>query len=73
MASERDATAVVDSSPCALALAGELIVEVGSLGEFAAADAGPLRISVRRYGADDRVLAMITRHSTVPSIRVRRG
>jgi hypothetical protein len=64
---------VGEASPFSRALTGELIEEGGSLGELAVADAGPLRVTARRYGADDRVLAMITKGSTVPSIRVGRG
>jgi len=62
---------VAPSTPFGRALAGELIDEAGSLGELATADSGPLWIAARRYGAGDRVLAMISRHSTLP-IRARR-
>lgn len=52
-----------DGSPFARAHAGELVEEVGSLGDLVAGDAGPVHISARRYGADGRVLAMITKPS----------
>jgi len=62
---------VHESTPFARALAGELIDEAGTLGQLATADSGPLWIAARRYGAGDRVLALITRRSALP-IRVRR-
>jgi hypothetical protein len=63
----------VEGSPFARALDGELVEEIGTLGDLAADNAGPVRISARRYGAPDRVLAMITKDSTTPSIRARRS
>ena len=64
---------VADSSPFARALDGDLIEEIGTLEDLAVADAGPLRISARRYGSQERVLAMIARASSTPPIRARRG
>jgi Zn-dependent peptidase ImmA (M78 family) len=61
-----------DDSPFARAHAGELIDEVGILGDLVAGEVGPVRISARRYGADGRVLAMITKPSPAwprPAIR----
>ena len=52
-----------DESPFARAHAGELIEEIGTLGDLIAGDVGPVRISARRYGADGRVLAMVTKPS----------
>jgi IrrE N-terminal-like domain len=64
---------VKDSTPFARALAGEPIDEAGSLGELTRTDAGPVWIAARRYGASDRVLAMITRRTVRPSIRATRS
>jgi hypothetical protein len=64
---------VSGGTPFARALAGELIDETGPLGGLAVDDAGPVHISARRYGASDRVLAMLTKQAGLSPIRVRRG
>jgi hypothetical protein len=58
-----------DDSPFARAHSGELVEEVGSLGGLVAEDAGPVRISARRYGADGRVFAMVTRPLSAHSLQ----
>jgi hypothetical protein len=48
---------------------GELVDEVGFLGDLAAAECGPVTISARRYGSYGRVLALVRRPSTAGGVR----
>lgn len=48
-----------DGSPFVRAQYGEVVDEVGTLGDLASGDAGRLMISARRYGNDGRVLALV--------------
>jgi hypothetical protein len=48
-----------DGSPFKRAQEGELVDEVGTLGDLTRGDAGRVMISARRYGSDDRVLALM--------------
>jgi len=48
-----------DGSPFMRAYEGEVIDEVGTLGELAGSDGGRVMISARRYGNDGRVLALV--------------
>jgi hypothetical protein len=48
-----------DGSPFMRAYEGEVIDEVGTLGELSGADRGRVVISARRYGNDGRVLALV--------------
>jgi len=48
-----------DGSPFMRAHDGELVDEVGTLGDLAGGDSGRVMISARRYGNDGRVLALV--------------
>ncbi|HTA98158.1 MAG TPA: ImmA/IrrE family metallo-endopeptidase [Solirubrobacteraceae bacterium] len=56
----RQHKSVSDGSPIKRAHEGELVDEVGTLGNLASTESGPVRISARRYGSDGRVLALLT-------------
>jgi hypothetical protein len=56
----RQHKSVSDGSPIQRAHEGELVDEVGTLGELTGGEPGPVRISARRYGSDGRVLALLT-------------
>jgi hypothetical protein len=56
-------------SPFGRAFVGELVEEVGSLGELVANDPGPVEIHARRYGKNGRVLALIRRAPARPARR----
>lgn len=52
---------VDEGSAFARAHEGELVEETGELGSLTADDVGPVRISARRYGAQGRVVALVSR------------
>jgi hypothetical protein len=56
----RQHKSVSDGSPIQRALEGELVDEIGTLGDLAGDETGPVRISARRYGSSGRVLALLT-------------
>ncbi|HEY7830656.1 MAG TPA: ImmA/IrrE family metallo-endopeptidase [Solirubrobacteraceae bacterium] len=56
----RQHKSVSDGSPIQRAHEGELVDEVGTLGDLASTESGPVRISARRYGSGGRVLALLT-------------
>jgi hypothetical protein len=56
----RQHKSVSDGSPIQRALEGELVDEIGTLGDLAGDEHGPVKISARRYGSSGRVLALLT-------------
>lgn len=64
---------VADDSAFGRAHVGELVEELGAVGELAAGDPGPVWISARRYRRDGSVLAMLTKRAGVRTRAVRRG
>lgn len=57
---------VADDSPFARAFAGEIVHEIGSLGDLTSDDVGQVEIQARCYGRDRRVLALIRRQPRRP-------
>lgn len=55
----RQHKSVSDGSPIQRAHEGELVDEVGTLGDLVGGEPGPVMISARRYGNDGRVLALV--------------
>jgi IrrE N-terminal-like domain len=60
---------VDDGSPLMRAYEGEVVDEMGELGDLAGTDCGRVMISARRYGNDGRVLALV--HSASASVGTR--
>lgn len=58
-----------DDSPFFRAYNGEVVDEVGQLGDLINTQPDPVRISARRYGNDGRVLALIHPAGTAGSVR----
>lgn len=56
----RQHKSVSAGSPIRRAHEGELVDEVGTLGELVGGEPGPVMISARRYGSGGRVLALLT-------------